>query len=63
MKRRQILELCSLVLLRRRCLWGRCLLRGLLRVLLVIPRGLATLHAAGHGGCGSRNYGRAGCHT
>jgi hypothetical protein len=62
MKRRQVLELCGLVLLCW-CLRRRCLLRGLLRVLFVIPRGLATLHAAGHGGSGSRDDGGAGCHT
>jgi hypothetical protein len=62
-KLRQILELCGRVVLllgRRRLLR---LLRVLLRVLLIPPGGLAALHAPGHGGCGSRDDGGAGCHT
>jgi hypothetical protein len=39
------------------------LLLVLLLVLLVIPGGLTPLHAAGHGGSGSRDDGGAGCHT
>ena len=35
----------------------------LLLVLLVVLGGLTTLHAAVHGGGGSRDDGRAGCHT
>jgi hypothetical protein len=63
MKRRQFLELCCLVLLLRLGRRCRLLLLVLLRVLLVPPRGLATLHAPGHGGGGSGNDGRTGCHT
>jgi hypothetical protein len=39
------------------------LLFVLLLVLLIVSRGLTTLNAPRHGGRGSGDYGRAGCHT
>ena len=39
------------------------LLRVLLAVLLIQPRGLTAVHAPGHGGGGSRDYGGTSGHA
>jgi len=59
-KLRQVLELCVRIFLGLR--W-RGLLLILLRVFLVPPGGLTTLHAPRHSSGGSCNDGGAGCHT
>jgi len=58
--RRVLLRLRRVLLLRlRRVL----ILRRPVGRLLAIPGGLTARHAAGHGGGGSGDDGRAGCHT